>query len=573
MKFQLLQLFKLLEKKRKKQFFLMLGLAVLSSFAEVLTLSSVIPFIGIITQPEKVFRYLESKELIQIFQFSNSSDLILPLTVGFAMAALLAACLRLMLSWITLQFANGVGSDLSIEVYRRALYQDYLVHVDTNSSEIISGITQKVGTASGVLLSLVQVITSAMLFISIFATLLVIDPLVASIAFIMFGVSYSLIAIKTRKRLMENSSHIVREQSGVIKALQEGLGGIRDILLDGTQNKHTNIYRKTVVLLEKASVENNFISFAPRFLMEALGMILIAGLAYYLSLREGGIGSALPMLGCLALGAQRLLPLMHLFYGSWSGLVGGRESLEIVFKMMNQPLPNLSDETSEKFYFKQSINLATVSFRYSEKSPWVLRAASLNIPKGSRIGFVGNTGSGKSTTLDIIMGLLMPTEGKIRIDNEVLSTENRRAWQKLIAHVPQNVFLTDGTIAENIAFGIPSGLIDMELVKQAAAKAQLIEFIASRAEGFSLIVGERGVRLSGGQRQRIGIARALYKQATVLVFDEATSALDNDTENSIMNAIENLNRDLTILIIAHRVSTLKNCDTIVQVENGKFTRI
>lgn len=551
----------------------MLFLAVLSSFAEVLTLGSVIPFIGIITQPEKIFSYLESKELIKVFNFSHSSELILPLTICFATAAIFAAILRLMLSWITLQFANGVGSDLSVEVYRRTLYQDYLVHVDTNSSEIISGITQKVGAASGVLLSLVQVITSAMLFISIFVTLLVIDPVVASLALIMFGVSYSLIAIKTRKRLMENSSHIVREQSGVFKALQEGLGGIRDILLDGTQNKHTNIYRKTVLLLEKASAENNFISFAPRFLMEALGMVLIAVVSYYLSTKEGGVGSALPMLGSLALGAQRLLPLMHLFYGSWSGLVGGRESLEIVFKMMSQPLPNLEEVNSEKIHFRHSLNLDNVSFRYSVNSPWVLHEANLIIPKGSRIGFVGNTGSGKSTALDLIMGLLMPNEGKIRIDNEVLSKGNRSSWKKLIAHVPQNVFLIDGTIAENIAFGIPSEMINMELVKITANQAHLSEFVSSRPEGFNLIVGERGVRLSGGQRQRIGIARALYKQASVLVFDEATSALDSDTENSVMSAIENLNRDLTILIIAHRVSTLKNCDTIVQVENGKFTKI
>ena len=208
-------------------------------------------------------------------------------------------------------------------------------------------------------------------------------------------------------------------------------------------------------------------------------------------------------------------------------------------------------------------------FRYSSDGPWVLNGLDLTIAKGARIGFVGATGSGKSTTMDLLMGLLEPTDGQILVDSEPLSRNRVRAWQRAIAHVPQSIYLADATLAENIAFGVPSGAIDMERVRQAARQAQIADFIEGRPQGYDALVGERGVRLSGGQRQRIGIARALYKQATVLVLDEATSALDNVTEQSVMDAIEGLDRDLTILVIAHRLTTVKRCDGIVELQHGR----
>lgn len=566
----LLELFQLISPRRRIQFYLMFILTLASSFAEVVSLGAVVPFIGILTQPEKVYNYLRLKGVVQFLHFNSPASLVLPLTFGFGVAAILAGALRLMLSWVAIKLANGIGTDLSIEVYRRTLYQPYRIHISRSSSEIISGITQKVSAASGLLLSLVNVITSLMLFMAILITLLVIDPLVASVALIGFGSSYGLIAIKTRKRLLHNGLHISREQTGVIKALQEGLGAIRDILLDGTQDIYCNIYRRAVVQLQKSSGENNFINQAPRFAMESLGMVLIAILAYSLSFREGGIGAALPVLGALALGAQRLLPLLQILYGNWAFLLGGKSSLAVVLELLNQPMSDENDTNFKALDFKDSIKFSNVHFQYTEKGPWVLDGINLTIVKGARVGFVGSTGSGKSTALDLIMALLEPSEGKILIDEKELSEENRRAWQHIIAHVPQNIYLADGTIAENIAFGVSPEMIDMNRVIIAAEHAQLADFINGRAEGYDLFVGERGVRLSGGQRQRIGIARALYRKAELLIFDEATSALDGKTEKAVMGAIENLSKNLTILIIAHRVSTLQNCDSIVQLENGKI---
>jgi ATP-binding cassette subfamily B protein len=368
-----------------------------------------------------------------------------------------------------------------------------------------------------------------------------------------------------------NGQCIAQEQTQVVKALQEGLGAIRDVLLDGTQNVYCDVYRKAILKLQRAGGENNFINQAPRYAMEALGMALIAAFVLALSHRPGGVAAALPILGMLALGAQRLLPLMQQLYGNWSVVAGSKAALADVMALLDQPLPAQAGQPEpEPLKLRDAIRFDNVGFRYGSNGPLVLDGINLTIPKGARVGFIGSTGSGKSTSLDLLMGLLEPTQGKILVDGQPVSLQHQRAWQRTVAHVPQSIFLADRTIAENIAFGILPEQIDLERVRRAAQQARIAEFIESRPEAYSAVVGERGVRLSGGQRQRIGIARALYKQASVLIFDEATSALDNETEQAVMQAIERLSEDLTILIIAHRLTTLKNCDLIVKLDCGKI---
>jgi len=556
--------------RRRGQFGLLLVLTVLSSLAEVVSLGAVLPFIGILTQPEKVFTSPWLSGLVRALGITSGTELVLPLTVGFALAALIAGGLRLLLLWVSIRLGNATGADLSIEVYRRTLYQSYSVHIARSSSEIISGITQKVGTATSVLISVVAVITSTSLFVAIMMTLLAIDPLVAIVAIMSFGSAYGLIASLTRRRLVHNSYCIAQEQTQVVKALQEGLGAIRDVLLDGTQKVYCYIYQKAILRLQRAGGENSFISQAPRYAMEALGMALIAVFTLALSHRLGGVASALPILAMLALGAQRLLPLMQQLYGNWSVVAGSKAALADVLALLEQPLPdqaNLSE--SEPLILKQAITFENVSFKYNSNGPWVLEDINLTIPKGARVGIIGATGSGKSTVVDLLMGLLEPTQGQILVDGRPVDFEKQRAWQRTVAHVPQSIYLADTTIAENIAFGVPLNKIDLDRIRQAAQQARIADFIESRPEAYTAFVGERGVRLSGGQRQRIGIARALYKQASVLIFDEATSALDNETEQAVMQAIEGLSKDLTLFIIAHRLTTLKNCDVIVKLEGGK----
>ena len=413
-----------------------------------------------------------------------------------------------------------------------------------------------------------------MILTAILITLISFDPLLALSSFGGFGLIYGLIIRITSKTLLTNSQRIAKESTHVIKSLQEGLGGIRDVLIDGSQAAYCQIYRSADHPLRVAQGNNSFISGSPRFALEALGMMLIAGLAYVLARQPDGISKAIPLLGALALGAQRLLPVMQQAYIAYSGIQGSQASFQDALELLNQPLPDYADQPPPRpLPFFRQINLKELAFRYTQQTPYVLKNLDLTITKGSRIGFIGVTGSGKSTLLDIIMGLLQPTVGSLQIDQEPLNASNNRAWQTHIAHVPQAIYLADSTIEENIAFGIPKSQIDPNRVKQAAEQAQIADIIETWPKKYKTYVGERGIRLSGGQRQRIGIARALYKQASVIIFDEATSALDNETEQAVMQSIEALGNDMTVLIIAHRLTTLRNCTQIVELADGGIKRI
>lgn len=560
------RIFHRISRRRRYQFGLLFGLTLLTSLAEMASLSAVVPFIGILTQPERVLKAPQLSGIINVVGITNASELLLPIAVVFTIAAIVAGGLRLALLWASTRLTNATGQDLSVEAYTRTLYQTYSVHVARNSSDIVSGITQKVATATSVLTSLVTVITSAVIFLAILATLIAIDPFVASVAFISFGSSYILIAWKTRRRLSRNSREIALQQTNVVKAVQEGLGAIRDVLLDGTQQVYRNIYEKSVQQLQAATGENQYITLAPRYVMETIGMILIGVFGYFVSGQQGGITAAMPALAAVALGAQRLLPLLQQLYGNWAFVVGSKGSLDVVVTLLEQPLPGDADSPAlTPLPLNVSIRFDNVSFRYSDSGAWILNGANLIIRKGSQVGFVGSTGSGKSTAVDLLMCLLEPTHGGIMVDEQVVNEKLRRAWQLSIAHVPQSIYLVDATIAENIAFGIPFEQIDMERIYRAARKAHIADFIECQPNGYNTVVGERGVRLSGGQRQRIGIARALFKEASVLIFDEATSALDSETENSVMQAIESLESRLTVILIAHRIQTLKGCDQIIEL--------
>lgn len=567
----LIQLFGQISDRRRFQFFLLICLTLVTSLAEVISLAAVVPLIGILSQPDKIFDHPSMAVAFKAMGFTSGAELVVPLIIGFAVAALVAGGLRLLLLWASIRLGNATGADLSIEVYRRTLYQPYSVHIARSSSEIISGITQKVGTATSVLISLVAVVTSAALFVAILSTILLIDPELGIIAAASFGSAYVILAWVSRDRLVSNGKCIANEQTRVVKSLQEGLGAIRDVVLDGTQQVYCNVYRKSIYKLQRATGNNTFINQAPRYVMEASGIALIALFILGLNNRSGDVVEVLPTLAILAFGAQRLLPLMQQLYGNWSVVVGSRAALADVLALLDQPLPShAGQQEPEPLVFKDCIQIHDLHFRYGLEGPWVLNGINLKILKGARIGFVGSTGSAKSTLLDLIMGLLEPTYGQILVDGQQVGREHMRAWQHTVAHVPQSIFLAEESISENIAFGVPRQLIDLERVRWAAEQAKIAEFIESGSKGYDAMVGERGVRLSGGQRQRIGIARALYKQASVLIFDEATSALDTDTESSVMEAIDSLDSELTILLVAHRISSLNGCSTIIKLEKGKI---
>jgi len=561
-------------RRRRWQFVLLLALMILASFAEILSIGAVLPFLAVLTVPSRIFVHPTAQPFIHALGLTSSEQLLLPLTISFGLAVLIAGVMRLLLLWVSTRLSFATGADLSNNIYRRTLYQPYAVHVARNSSEVISGISNK---ANGVIYSIIvpalTLVSASIMLSAILVALFYVDPFIAMVAFGGFGLIYAFIIRLTRRRLLIDSQCIARESIHVIKSLQEGLGGIRDVLIDGSQATYCQIYRNADQPLRRAQGNNLFISQSPRYGMEALGMLLIAVLAYTLAQQTDGVAKAIPILGALALGAQRLLPVLQQAYGAWVGIQGGQASLEDTLELLDQPLPDYADlPAAEPLPFQQQIRLKNLSFRYSAETPWVLQNLDITLSKGSRVGFIGTTGSGKSTLLDIIMGLLQPNEGGLEIDGQPITAVNYRNWQAHIAHVPQAIFLADSTIEENIAFGVPKELIDYERVRQASKQAQIAEIIESWPKQYQTFVGERGVRLSGGQRQRIGIARALYKQADVIIFDEATSALDNETEQAVIQAIDGLSEDLTILIIAHRLTTLKNCTQIVELGEGGIKR-
>jgi ATP-binding cassette, subfamily B, bacterial PglK len=567
----ILRLWHHLGPRRRRQFVLIVMLMFVAAMAEVVSLGAVLPFVGILAAPDIVWKYHNFVRLANSIGIVSAEEMVLPLTIIFVSTALIAGAIRVLLLWVNTRFTFSAGADLSMQVYRRTLYQPYSVHLKRSSSDVISGIANKVGgTVLGVLLPALTLLSSTVLLLALMATLVVINPVVASVATVGFGGGYALISWVSRRRLRQNSQHIAVEQTQLIKALQEGLGGIRDVLLDGTQSLYCEIYGRADQSLRRALGSNIFIAQSPRFAIEALGMVLIAALAYGLSRQRGGVAAALPLLAALAVGAQRLIPALQQGFVAWATIAGSHRSLADTVELLEQPLPVESSLPAPKpLFLRESIRFDAVRFRYSAEGPWVLDGFDLTIRKGERVGFVGSTGSGKSTTLDLLMGLLMPCEGRLLVDEEPVIGPRVRSWQRTIAHVPQSIYLADSTLAENIAFGVPREKIDFERVRVAARQAQLADFIEGRTEGYNAFVGERGVRLSGGQRQRIGIARALYKQARVLILDEATSALDNATERSVMDSIDGFDRELTVLLIAHRLSTVKRCDSIVEIAQGR----
>lgn len=561
--------------RRKKQFSAVLFLMVITSFAEIVSIGAIFPFLAALMNPENLLKIDKLRWFLDIIGIRDPKDILLSLTAIFIVSALLACAMRLIQLKATLRLSFAAGADIGYRIYENTLYQPYQVHLSRNTSEVIDGITIKTSVVTdGIIMSCLYIASSLIMLLLLLGSLLFIAPLETLTTFILFGGFYTLVVVFTKRRQLSNSKIIARESVVVIKSLQEGLGGIRDVLLDGTQELYCNLYRKSDSLLRKAFASSSFIASSPRFIIEAAGVILLALLAYEASKIPDGISKAIPIIGVLALAAQRMLPIMQLSYAGWSNIRRNQYTLEDTLKLLSSNSNSViysNFNNANTIEFENSVVLKSIVFKFTQTGNTILDNVSLEIPKGSKIGIIGTTGSGKTTLLDIIMGLLPPSQGEIRVDNQLIGIHNIRAWQRQIAHVPQHIFLTDATIAENIAFGVPLQEIDKNRLFQAIDCAMLMETIQSFPDGINTNVGERGVKLSGGQRQRIGIARALYKNASILILDEATSALDSDTEKSIMRAINNLNEDITMFMIAHRITTLEGCDRIICLENGMIS--
>jgi ATP-binding cassette, subfamily B, bacterial PglK len=556
--------------RRKRQLILLLILTLLGATAELLSLGAVVPFVTVLANPAAAARNSTIAALMTGLNI-ESSQLPMAVSVIFAGLVLVATCVRLVLLWANIRFANGLGAQIGETLYARTLQRPYSFHVSRNSSEIIGSINKVRGLIVGYVQPLLTGISALVLAISIIALLVIVNPAVALGGATIFGGSYFLVALLVRKQLRSNGVIVAITNDQRIQALQEGLGGIRDVILDHAQPIYIRRFSRIEQQFRRAQASSQFTSMFPRVAIEAIGILLLVGFAFAMNRSGHDLTIMLPILGLLAIGAQKLVPLFQQIYAGWSSVTNNQRSVDDVLALLDfEPLP----ESVETIAFRHNIQLRGVDFRYGESDAApVLNELDLQISRGEKIGVVGPTGSGKSTLVDLLMGLLSPTGGQFTIDGLEITPANSVAWQRHIAHVPQSIYLSDASIAENIAFGTELRKIDLARVEAAARAAQIHDHVEKLDKGYLTHVGERGVRLSGGQRQRIGIARALYKGVDVLVLDEATSALDDDTEQRVMSGISEIATGMTVIMIAHRLTTMRDCDRILRLDKGRITQI
>ena len=566
----LCKLTRYIEHQHRNRLVLLLVLILVSSFGEMISLGSVLPFLGALGNAEKLLENPQLQPFLTACQIETSSELIVTLALLFITAVVVANGLRILTINFQIRLATDISSHLSCQLYNRTILQPYSFHTNNNSSDLISLITEDTRVlTTTILIPLVGIMSSGFVTLALAITLFLINWYIALVTTAVLGGAYFYLYRLRKNLLRTNSKRMVQGKQQQIKVVQEGLGGVRDVLLGDAQNYFKSAYQQTDGPYRKAIASITIISQTPRYMIEPLALVSIILLALTMG-QNGDFTQAFPVLGSLALGANRLLPSVQQIFRGIAVIQGSQSSLKRIIQGLERPVDTLQSWIpSEKLSLDKEIRFQHIWFRYSNETDWILRDLNFTIKAKTTVGVIGSTGSGKSTTVDIILGLLQPQKGLISVDEYALEGKSLRKWQQSIAHVPQNIFLADATIAENIAFGISKNHINYEQVYETARLAQVDEFIQTLPAQYETYIGERGVRLSGGQRQRIGIARALYKQASVIIFDEATSALDNSTEKEVMKAINNLSHKFTIILIAHRLSTLESCDNILELSQGQ----
>ena len=560
---------------RRKQLLLIFFLMLLSSVMEVISIASVVPFLSSFES----FQSSENEQsnfLLFVISFIGRivevDNIIFLSTILIVLAISLSGTLRIFLLYFQTKFSHELGGELSALVYAQILDQDYDEHIQRNSSETITGITLKSKhMIGGVVMPILNISTSIILGLSMMSMLIYLVPLATAISTIGIIIIYFFVSYLAKNRLNIYSKRLSKGRDAVQKEIQEGLGGIRDIILNNTQEQNINSYIRKDFYLRNASAKVHFIGASPRFALEALAMSLIIVIAFLFSSIDE-YKTSIPLLGALALGLMRILPLAQQGYSGWVSMKSSHAILKDVLKLLeiNNNIKYIHSE--DKIKFDNTIEFKKVSFEYKSRSKLALKNISFKINKGDFIGISGKTGSGKSTLMDLLLGLLNPSEGEILIDNVNLNSKNVISWRNLISHVPQSIFLYDDSLIKNITMEKEENLINKRKFETSLVNSELSDLVNSFTNKENTIVGEDGVFLSGGQKQRIGIARALYKNKNIIVLDEATSALDEKTELKIINSLitQNKNRDYTIIMISHRNSILSFCNKVIKLESGQL---
>ena len=565
----------LLNKKEKNKLFKLFILVVIMALFDVAGIASLIPFISLISNEKLIFENFLLSFFYNYLGFSNVQSFLIFLGSFFLLLVVFSILIKGYTTYSLNRFWQFRRASITTRLLTGYLNQSYAWFITKNSSylknNIFTEVDEVVSTGLG---SLLNFIAQTIVSFSILITLFLVSPIISITIFIIISVIYSIIIKYTSKALLKYGKNKINTHKKMHFVVGEAFGAFKEIKLGGLENLYSKEYQLAALNKSNYSSIAQAISITPRFFLEIVVIICFVFVTMFLYItNNGSLSKILPILSIFIYGTFKLMPALQQAYQSFSKLKFVFPSVDLIFsefRKLSTNAINYDDHKDLKLSLNKGIKLENLSFSYPNTSKETIKNINLFIEAKSTVGFVGETGSGKSTTVDLILGLLRYKKGKIEIDDNDINKLDIRSWQKNIGYVPQHIFLADASIEQNIAFGIDEKKINLEQVILVSKIANLHGYVSKLSLGYKTIVGERGVRLSGGQRQRIAIARALYSNPEVLVLDEATSSLDNITEKSVMEDINNLGKSITIIIIAHRLSTIRKCDKIYLFENGKI---
>lgn len=570
------QLFSLLSPQQIKQFYILQVLVVIMAFTELVGIASIAPFMALVGDISLLEKEGIFAEIYQLSGVTSPMNFLFYTGLAVLLTLTFSTAISMYTIWKLSLYAARVGTEIADRLYTHYMQQDWLFHASGSSAQLTKQVATETSRVTGSIIQpLLQMNSKMILAAFISASIFIYDPITAIAGLLLFACAYFLLYKLVRKRLTENGRKLSQVATQRFQLMNEGFGGIKDVLLLNRRYDFVERFQESSRTFAYAQGTNTAISQVPRYFMELIAFgAMISLVLLLIKLHQGNLGTVLPILAVYALAAFKLLPALQQIYSSVTQIKGATAAFDAIKKDLEQSLknkqPSSKETTATHLPLKQKITLNNITFTYPGKPSPAVNGLNMCIPVNSVIGLVGASGSGKSTAIDLLLGLLTPQQGELCIDDTCITADNKRAWQNTLGFVPQSIFLSEGTIAENVAFGLPVKDINLELVNKALELANLTELVEQLPSGINTKVGERGVQLSGGQRQRIGIARALYHEADVLVFDEATSALDGITEKTIMEAIHDFSGKKTIIMIAHRLKTVQKCDIIYFMDKGRI---
>ena len=558
-------IWRMLKKSERRGLGMIFVLMLLGTVLEMFSLGLVVPIVGLLVNPD----YLDRVPFVHsLFGDLTTTQYVLG-AMGLLIGVYIVKTIFLIWkTWVQRGFSNSVTLRIAQDLYENYLRQPYAFHLERNSAIMIRNSQSSASLMSGVIDPLLLIASEFLVSGGLFILMLLLEPVGSLAAIVVFG-SFSVIFRRITSRRITKWGEAQNSYKGsIIQHLQQGFSGVKDIKILGREDYFVASYQRD--LSGNAYVQRRYAvaQTLPRFSMELLTIICLGLLVSLMLLSDKALSDILPVLSLFGAAAFRLLPTLSQVINSFMSININRPIVNDLYADLALPIPGVTtDQKSRKLLDR--IDVEGLSFSYARTTRGALNNVSISIRRGEAVGLIGSSGSGKSTLVDILLGLLEPTSGRVLVDGHDIQ-ENLRGWQDQIGYVPQSIFLTDDTLRRNVAFGLPKDKIDDDAVKSAIRSAQLEEFVANLPDGMETVVGERGVRLSGGQRQRIGIARALYNNPDVLVLDEATSSLDTETEHGVMQAVQALQGDKTVIIVAHRLSTVEYCDRLYRLENAQI---